>query len=118
MNESTLYIVQASPFPILWGFTCFHLTHENLKNINMTLKLFCPLKTFSFINKYNFGIYVQLNYEMRFNADEEGPNMFKCEIIVSMLNFCSVTKKYIMGILLLVQKKNLLAEGKTHLMKF
>lgn len=39
---------------------------------------------------------------MRFNADEEGPNMFKCEIILSMLNFCSVTQKYIMGILLLV----------------
>lgn len=43
----------------------------------MAVKLFCPLKTFSFINKYNFRIYVQLNYEMRFNADEEGPNMFK-----------------------------------------
>lgn len=43
--------------------------------------------------------------------------MFSCEIILSMLNFCSVTQKCVMVFLPLVYKKNLLAEGKTHLIK-
>lgn len=37
--------------------------------------------------------------------------MFSCEIILSMLNFCSITQKYVMVILPLVYKKKFTCRG-------
>lgn len=80
--NSTSYAVQASPLLVLWCFTYLYSfwlfwVYETLKNIKMTAKSFCPLKTFSFIYKCKFGIYVRPNYETKFNEDEEeGPIVY------------------------------------------
>lgn len=71
-----LYVVQVFFFLVFWCFIYLYSfwlfwVYENLKNIKMIVKLFCFLKIFLFIYKCKFGIYVRLNYEIKFNEDEE-----------------------------------------------
>ena len=59
----------------------------------MAVNQFALLKTFSFIYKCNFRIYVHLNYDMGFNEGEMKGQMSKHKIILSVLNFYCIIGK-------------------------